>query len=87
MARGRLAQPVLPDKGQVGIGAVPPDCGAGKLQRLRGRRDVGIEIFQAQHIGAGVVCEGTHAVDADTGDMRKAGGTVSGHGYLWQQIL
>ena len=64
--RGGLAQHAMALEGQVAVGVVPVNGGAGDLPGDSGRRDVGVEVLQPQEAGiAGRVGGVAHLVHAD----------------------
>jgi len=71
---GRGAQFGAAQEGEVAVGVVLADGGAGGLDRGRGRRDVGVEVLQAEdfRVGLGGLRD---PVDREADDVAQAGGS------------
>jgi hypothetical protein len=65
--RGRFAQRAVALEGQVAVGVFPVDGSAGDLAGDGRRRDVGVQVLQAQEPGiAGRISGVAHLVHADS---------------------
>ena len=72
MRRGRGAQVVAPQEGEVAVGVVVAEGGPRRRDGRRGGRDVRVEVFEAQDPGVGPG-RARHAVDREAGDAVQAG--------------
>ena len=69
----RLSERVGAEEGQIAVGVVARRSGAGGLDGGLGRRDVGIQVLQTEHVRiARSVRRVAHPVDPDAGDVAQS---------------
>jgi len=77
--RGDVAQMRLPDEWEISVVGIRAGRNPRALNRVRIRRDVDMEVLQAQEIASRGVRDRPHAINADAGDVVEPSGAGPSH--------
>jgi hypothetical protein len=69
MSRSDIAQARVSAKWEIAVTVIAPDSVARPCDRVRVRRNVNVEIFEAKKIRTRGVADGAHAIDANAVKM------------------